>query len=646
MNNKILNESIYKLRQSLEIGSGTKKYVIDYISSDVIILKTNIGALRYIPTELISVLLDKLEKEEISYKNIIDRKVGNKHIVDFLDINFDKFIFGYERNIHDLCHFCLESEGKKNKINKPKSFDSSKNIILQDKVIISNDQIKDFAFEVFSLFYGEKWDEIIDESKRKNSTINNEEYFVLDYNLFTRLLGEFSNSQDKDDLTSGNTLRFFPEPVFLSNGKYYYFTSQWYGKGNYTTTYENLKLFFETNFPNYKISRRDKTFYLTQINHEKNTNFDSSKFKKHSDSAGLIFSNDFIIRFTSSICTKPFVLLSGLSGSGKTKLAQAFAQWICKEKAQYCIVPVGADWTNREPLLGYPNALDPDDYIKPESGVLDLILQANKDENLPHFLILDEMNLSHVERYFADFLSAMESDSTIKLHAKQELLNSVPSEIKLPANLFIIGTVNIDETTYMFSPKVLDRANTIEFRINQEELATFLENPQKPDLDQLEKKGIQMAKSFVQIAKQVTPTHTESKDINPILIQFFSELKKVGSEFGYRSASEIHRLIGMLGVIDKETSLNTADKIDIAIMQKILPRLHGSRRKICPILITLGQLCLQEGNQDLNIESGIFDKEDFNFNDDKVVRYPISLEKMSRMYNGAIDNGFTSYAEA
>jgi 5-methylcytosine-specific restriction protein B len=92
-----------------------------------------------------------------------------------------------------------------------------------------------------------------------------------------------------------------------------------------------------------------------------------------------------------------------LSGSGKTKLAQAFAMWICEDDSQYCIVPVGADWTNREPLLGFPNALKAKEYVKPDNRVLDLIINATQNTDKPYFLILDEMNLSHVERYFADF---------------------------------------------------------------------------------------------------------------------------------------------------------------------------------------------------------------------------------------------------
>jgi 5-methylcytosine-specific restriction enzyme B len=107
-------------------------------------------------------------------------------------------------------------------------------------------------------------------------------------------------------------------------------------------------------------------------------------------------------------------------------------QWISKDEKQYCIVPVGADWTNREPLLGYPNALNPEEYVKPDNGVLDLIMNAKDNPNLPYFLILDEMNLSHVERYFADFLSVMESKEIFLFMQKELLIMVVPAKLPLP----------------------------------------------------------------------------------------------------------------------------------------------------------------------------------------------------------------------
>lgn len=356
--------------------------------------------------------------------------------------------------------------------------------------------------------------------------------------------------------------------------------------------------------------------------------------------SGLIYKKNLLSRFIASLLTKPFVLLTGLSGSGKTKLAQAFVQWICQDESQYCIIPVGADWTNREPLLGYPNALNPEEYVKPDSGVLDLIIRANNKPDLPHFLVLDEMNLSHVERYFADFLSVMESKEEIPLFAEGTVENGVPSKLRVPSNLFIIGTVNIDETTNMFSPKVLDRANTIEFRVTKDEMESFLNNIKDINMEALNTKGAGMAKSFLEMSANKSFVTQDKEEINTALLQFFGELKKTGAEFGYRSASEIMRLINQLSILDG--SLDKTEKIDIAIMQKLLPKLHGSRRKLCLVLETLGTFCM---NGDIDIIKDVFGKDDYDFNN-KDVLYPLSLEKIARMYKGAIDNGFASFAEA
>lgn len=461
----------------------------------------------------------------------------------------------------------------------------------------------------------------------------------------------------------------------------------------------------------------------------------ASKFQNDLKVSGLKFSGKLITRFIASLLSKRFVILTGLSGSGKTKLAQVFAQWICKSDVQtssdniieinlplnksaiehrgwtlpknfkknlgesnkipveieiagkkvsafietlhrlfydkqltlttddsnsevpvkiefinqtfsnnsfsrqYCIVPVGADWTNREPLLGYPNALKPAEYVKPDNEALELIINANKNPELPFFLILDEMNLSHVERYFADFLSVMESNDKIQLHSGI-IDNGVPNKISLPDNLFIIGTVNIDETTYMFSPKVLDRANTIEFKVNQEEMKDFIDNVSNIDINELIGKGVSLANGFLELTRKNIDNKIES-ELKTSLMNFFGQLKKVGAEFGYRSATEMINLIAKLSLVDP--NLSDYEKLDIAIMQKLLPKLHGSRRKLCPILIKIGSFCVNENIH--NVEKQVFEKDEFDFNSSDV-KFPLSLEKISRMYRGAIDNGFASYAEA
>lgn len=370
-----------------------------------------------------------------------------------------------------------------------------------------------------------------------------------------------------------------------------------------------------------------------------NLNFEYKSFHDSIHRASLTIESRFVLRFIASLLTKPFVILTGLSGSGKTKLAQAFSKWICESEDQICIVAVGSDWTNRDPLLGYPNALESNSYILPDNGVLDLIINSIDNPNKPYFLILDEMNLSHVERYFADFLSVMESDESILLRPENSnKTEKVPSKIRLPKNLFIIGTVNIDETTYMFSPKVLDRASVIEFRVSLEEMEKFLNVGNNLDLEIISSVGSNMAESFLSIARDKSLLISNKDLVNKALLKFFKELKLVGAEFGYRSASEILRLAAVLNKIEPEWTIN--EIIDCAVVQKLLPKVHGSRRKLEPVLKALGKICLMEMDK---VDEYISQD---NFDYSSIAYYPLTFEKISRMYKSLMENGFTSYAEA
>ena len=512
-----------------------------------------------------------------------------------------------------------------------------------EKIEFSNKSFREFAFLVFKKFYGDDFSQIIDFAEESDARIGEVSYTSLNFDVFKRIIGVFNSYQTKESLTSSNTLRFFESPITTKNNKIYYFSTQWNGEGNYSLSFDNLKSFVSKTFKDYQVQNRNGEYFLIKITKINPEDFKLKKFISNLSDSCLKIEYFLSLRFCASLLTKRFIILTGLSGSGKTKLAQAFAEWISEDDDQIALIPVGADWTNREPLLGYVNGLGEDKYVKPESGALDLILRANSNPNKPYFLILDEMNLSHVERYFADFLSVMESGSQIKLHSSETEMSGVPPMLSLPKNLFIIGTVNIDETTYMFSPKVLDRANVIEFRVNDSEIAAFLDEPKIVEMKALRYKGATMGAHYIELSNNKEFENKDSEVISKVLVSFFKSLSEIGAEFGYRSASEIIRLINQLKVLEPEIS--TDDCLDIAIMQKLLPKLHGSRRKLVSVLKVLAQLCVEK-EEIKDIEKDVLTKSDFNLLDRQVVNYPISLEKIKRMYKNAIEHGFASYAEA
>ena len=152
----------------------------------------------------------------------------------------------------------------------------------------------------------------------------------------------------------------------------------------------------------------------------------------------------------------------------RLRVVKALRRAVPTANARTAFISVRADWTDNRSMLGYYNPLT-GVYVPTE--LLRLVLHAFDHPDEPHFAILDEMNLAKVEYYFSDFLSAMESGSEMVLHDAGDGVTAeikgdelpIPERLRVPPNLFFTGTVNVDETTYMFSPKVLDRSNVIEF---------------------------------------------------------------------------------------------------------------------------------------------------------------------------------------
>ena len=210
-----------------------------------------------------------------------------------------------------------------------------------------------------------------------------------------------------------------------------------------------------------------------------------------------IITNTTYLPYLTALRTKPFMLLAGISGTGKSRIVREMAKacWASHEEdygkncpRNFCMVQVKPNWHDSSDLIGYVSRINGEKYVV--GPFLRFIAKAIQDPKRPYFLCLDEMNLAPVEQYFAEYLSVIESRKLQDGHIETDPI--VPFEnteaygslidqlfdsdeerkaykteeggkrLTIPENLFVVGTVNMDETTFSFSRKVLDRAMTIE----------------------------------------------------------------------------------------------------------------------------------------------------------------------------------------
>lgn len=321
-----------------------------------------------------------------------------------------------------------------------------------------------------------------------------------------------------------------------------------------------------------------------------------------------VLKTDFARRYITSLLAKPFVILTGNSGTGKTRISKQFAEYLEWEsdegKKNWVIIPVGADWTDNTKILGYYNPLAEDGNGKYEkTKIVELIEEANRHKEIPYFVILDEMNLSHVERYFSDFLSHMETPDT------PFELEGYTRRLDYPENMFVVGTVNIDETTYMFSPKVLDRANVIEFKPQKEDVfkvfsAAGTVGKMVPVIDGSAQAFLKLAKEIrtgkFAVDEDLTHYYTDVDGdftgsnldyVEGVFSDIYEIVQKYDFEFAFRTVKEIRNYIAAAYELLEKTEFNLNQIIDEQLLQKILPKIHGNKKEIGQMLEELTGLC-------------------------------------------------------
>jgi len=361
---------------------------------------------------------------------------------------------------------------------------------------------------------------------------------------------------------------------------------------------------------------------------------------------GFRYSDHLIENFYLSLKTKPFVILAGISGTGKTKLVKLFAEALgaTNENKQFTLIPVRPDWSDPSDLLGYKDLKD--DFN--QGPMTEVLLEASQPANRhkPYFICLDEMNLARVEHYFSDILSILE---TRRKHGHQLVTDTLLTKEKLnhehdliiPENVYIVGTVNMDETTHPFSKKVLDRANTIEFNYIQ------LDDYPDPVMEETEPSSILVSNNFLRSEYlQLKDAYSGYQELiqrtTQKLVQINRILEDIHSHIGFRVRDSI---CFYMIYNERFSLLKEDDAFDLQLLQKIMPRIQGSSRSIKRALIELLQMCL---NQKLNTEKLLDDASELHEQwwlggDTTSAVYPKSARKLVYMLRRLEEDGFTSF---
>ncbi|NQX62899.1 AAA family ATPase [Paenibacillus qinlingensis] len=364
---------------------------------------------------------------------------------------------------------------------------------------------------------------------------------------------------------------------------------------------------------------------------------------------GFMYPDHWIENFFLSLKTKPFVILAGVSGTGKTKLVKLFAEAVgaTASNGQFSLVPVRPDWSDPSDLLGYK---DLSGTFRP-GKLTEILVEASKpgNQHKPYFICLDEMNLARVEHYFSDLLSVLETQEwrnqrivTTPLIHRDSLQNESDKQmygnLYLPDNVYIVGTVNMDETTHPFSKKVLDRANTIEFN--------YIELGQYPSLEDLADRtdapippNSLLRSEYLQLVDVYRDYKQLTEDTTELLVKINGILEQIHSHVGFRIRDAICFYMiynERFGLLSKEAAF------DMQLLQKILPRIQGSNASVKNALLQLMQVA-QDRSLPLSEYREDASKLYLSMETLAASKYPHSARKIAFMLRRLEEDGFTSY---
>ena len=367
--------------------------------------------------------------------------------------------------------------------------------------------------------------------------------------------------------------------------------------------------------------------------------------------------------YITAIKSKPFLLLAGISGTGKSRIVREFAmacwdegteEYNAQKPKNFQMVQVKPNWHDSSDLIGYVSRVSGKaEYVA--SDFLRFVAKAWEDKDTPYFLCLDEMNLAPVEQYFAEYLSVVESRKSHEdgIVTTDPILEKVDEEwyfnltaslttdenvrkqfnkdgICIPQNLIVVGTVNMDETTFSFSRKVLDRAMTIE--MNEVDLHGGLTERN----EQIGKLG---KAELIGNAVEGVDVYADNKDVCEIVLTYLDAVNAVlnGTPFkvAYRTRNEF--LLYVVNNLpynkdENDTELEqgyvVARALDEITSMKVLSRIEGDDTKVSDEFIDRLSKTIEDGLKAVSGEEHTITS--------------ISLAKLKEM-KAKLASGYTSF---
>ena len=436
------------------------------------------------------------------------------------------------------------------------------------------------------------------------------------------------------------------------------------------------KSFFIQFFKKGEIHISPSSIYFSTIEDEKNSN----DYIQSTDTEERCIDTPYR-QYITAIKSKPFLLLAGISGTGKSRIVRELArscwdkdseEYKAQKPRNFEMIQVKPNWHDSSELFGYVSRINGERFIV--GPFLKFMVKALKEPDVPYFLCLDEMNLAPVEQYFAEYLSVIESrkltedgsmetdpivdfESTDAYHSlisqlfpeeKEEelkrlfLLKEGGKRLSIPPNLIVVGTVNMDETTFSFSRKVLDRAMTIE--MNEVDLWRGLTDRYEP-IEQ------QSSETLIGTAVEGRDVYDDNQAVCDTCLNYLQRVNDVLEEtpfkVAYRTRNEV-----LLYVVNNLPYNQSADgttlpreyvvarALDEITNMKILSRIEGDESKVRNDFLVSLEKTISEGLKSiLDNQNGAESVVD----NDSLIEKSVSLAKLKEMTKKLEDSGYTSY---